>query len=291
MDLYKSRHRAKRNLDINKDPLFADPFVLTTLHKLDELERQTRPDCDPHGKDRAAFQALVHASWLVKHVAGWAIDHQRGLAENGLHFVPRGANQTNNSPSYLAKRAQVDQHQHEAVGSAAAPLDPGQLRLFVFNVLRAMPRLGLPHELIEALEALDFGQTLPILAKAETKKRLGLTEYKAKLAAVCFIEYQYKRGIKKLVSIEDVANAFQVSREAVKDWNVEVREALGNYEVERVTTMARNMGAHTRTMNPGSSLILAAEKKVGKIAMLEAAERFKARAKKPAPVKSARRPR
>jgi hypothetical protein len=286
----KNRHREKpdRKSGKEKGPLFTDQFVLTTLHTLDELERKTRSGNDAHGKDRAAFQALMYASWLVKYVAGWAIDHQRGLAEAGLQFVPRGAKKTMSSPSYLAKRSEVDTHIHEEIGSAGSKLDPSQLRLFAFNVLRPMHHLGLPQQLLEGLEALDYGQTLPILTKAETKKRMGLIEYRAKLAAVCYIEHQYARGTKKLISIEDVAAAFQVSREAVKDWNTEVRGALGDYEVERMITLSRNMGTNTRTMHADSSLIRAADEKVGKAAMLKAAERFKARARKAAPIKPAR---
>jgi hypothetical protein len=269
----------------DKGALKDSPFVLRMLQKLDALERHTRPSSgvSAHGKDFAAFEALSMASWLVQYVAGWAIDHQRGLAERGLRFVPRGNNQTQTSPHYLERRAEVDQHEHEINGDSLNPLEPAQARLFVFNMLRAMHHLKLPSEIVEALEALDYGQTLPILEKTRTSKRMGLVEYRAKLVAICYIEYQYKKGIKKYVSMEDVANAFGATRDVIKDWPVEVRAALGNLEVERMVSMSRNLGGNVRKFGLQSKVFSSeiAEDRVGKPALLRAGERYKARSRKP----------
>jgi hypothetical protein len=100
--------------------------------------------------------------------------------------------------------------------------------------------LGLPDNFIEALEALEFGETLPILQKKATSRRTGLTEFRAKLTAIAYIEYQYVKGVKKYVSTDIVADKFAVSRDVVKDWPVEVRAALGNLEVQRKISRAQN---------------------------------------------------
>lgn len=242
---YRNRRRQQPNPRTGKKrgPLIDETFVINALKEIDKLEQETRPNLDQaaSGKDLAAFSALKTASWLVKMIAGWAIDHQRGLAAQGLSFVPLGTTQTKVHPEYLKKRTAVDSHEHEKCGGNLAELSPTQERQFVINLLRPMiPHLGLSYQIIEALEALDYGETLPILRKALTSKRTGLTEYRAKLFAVAFIEYQHTKGIKKHVSTETVATLYAVSKDAVKDWPSEVRGALGDLEVDRELSFARN---------------------------------------------------
>src|SRR4051812_16233871 len=61
------------------------------IKRLIELRDKTNPDkgsSAASGKDLAAFEALQCAGDLVKALAGWAIDHQIGLASHGLQFVP-----------------------------------------------------------------------------------------------------------------------------------------------------------------------------------------------------------
>ena len=56
-------------------------------------------------------------SILVHLLAGWALDHLIGLAEEGLEleqFQPAWAHQY---PEYLASRKDTDDHQHEINGS------------------------------------------------------------------------------------------------------------------------------------------------------------------------------
>jgi hypothetical protein len=238
---------------------------------------------DATGKDLAAFQALVRAAWLVHYAAGWALDHQRGLAEKELQFVPLGPSQTKKSPEYLQQRAAVDDHDHERRGSAQAHLSPNQARQLVLNILRPMSgHLRLPPEFIEALEALEFGQTLPIIEKKATRKRTGLVEFRAKLTAIAYIEYQYVKGVKKHASTEIVADKFAVGREVVKDWPVEVRSALGNLAVQRTIITAQS-SARIYLMECRSDFEILAreyEDRFGLPALLVAADRYKRRSKK-----------
>jgi len=54
--------------------------------------------------------------------------------------------------------------------------------------------LGIPFNVVEALEALDYGEVLPIFQKEPTTRRTGLIEYRAKLSALAFIEYEIRKG-------------------------------------------------------------------------------------------------
>lgn len=288
--VFRNRHRERPHLPESneKGPLEESRFVTGILKQLDRLEQKTRPSggADARGKDLAAFDALSKAAWLVHHVAGWAIDHQRGLAQKGLQFVPLGTSQTKVSPEYLEQLAAVDSHDHERLGSSRAELSPVEARQLVLNVLRPMSgHLGLPREFIEGLEALEFGETLPILQKKATTKRTGLVEFRAKLAAIAYIEYQYVKGVKKYASTEVVADKFAVSRDAVKDWPVEVRGALGNLEVQRristAQNSARNYLAGMKEPDAWADETLEYfEESFGLPALLDAAARYKRRSAK-----------
>src|SRR6516164_2513096 len=67
-------------------------YVRLMLERLDELEKKTRPSASSgdvaEGKDLAAREAMTTVAHLVRYAAGWAIDHQVGLAIEGLEFVP-----------------------------------------------------------------------------------------------------------------------------------------------------------------------------------------------------------
>ncbi len=213
-----------------------EPGIIQILEALEELERETWPGLglDPKGKDAAAFKALHLAAWLVDNVAGWAIDHQRGLAQEGLRFLGTVADTVKASSEHSERLAAVDVHDHERDGASRGPLSPIQSRKFLLNMLVPMgDRLSLPDDIVEALEALDYGETLPIFAKASTSRRTGLIEYRAKLSAIAFIEYEHEKGTLKHRSTDTVMEAFAVTRDAAKDWKADLQVALGPYEVRR----------------------------------------------------------
>ena len=99
------------------------------IEELIALDEQTNPLADPssecEGKDHAAFRALRRANDLVNSLAGWAIEHQIGLALENKGFVPLHPSKTKNLPDYLAAKIEVDNHRHEAAGheSIKAVLD------------------------------------------------------------------------------------------------------------------------------------------------------------------------
>jgi hypothetical protein len=246
--VWPQRHRQLPDIrtGLPKKVLREEPFVVGILDTLDRLERETRPgnDLDATGKDDKAFVALNFASWLVGYLVGWAIDHQRGLALKNLTHVPLQPPQTNNHPEYVNSRLRVDSHEHEKAGGHAEQLSnmsPADTRRFVLNVLRPMSwHLHLGNDLADALEALESGETLPILKEVGTSKRTTLTQLKLKLFAVAYIEHHYARGVKKVKSQTLVADKFGVTQNAVRDWPAEVRTALGNLEVDNAIAIAQN---------------------------------------------------
>jgi hypothetical protein len=276
------RYRAIRD-GMNAEPeqeLRNDPEVIRALDHLDELERRTRPSlgANVRGKDFDAYEALYIAAGLFDYVAGWAIDNQRGLAQRG--------ERSDSHEMFLRRKAAGEDHSLETRGALRQPLDSVQARRFLFNLLHAMGPRIVPNDIVEAIEALDYGETLPIFQKLRTTKRTGLIVQKAKLQAIAFIEYESQKGIRKHVSVEKVMEAFAVTRDSVKDWKAELRVALGTFRVDMVLTCARNAGeafAHElrqteKVWEP--HVFERCEEEYGKPGLLEAAKRYKARSKK-----------
>src|ERR1700688_1713301 len=247
-------HRYREIRDgINVKPaqdLKDDPEVFRILNALDILERESRPclGADAKRKDMAASDAIAFAGELVDYVAGWAVDHQRGLAQRTLGERTLRKEQfkspikPNLEPRYPEPEPPDEDHRDEKEGAFRGPLDPAQTRRFLFEFLSGLaPRL-VPRDVVEAIEALDYGDTLPIFQSAHTLKRTGLIEYRAKLKAIMFIEYESKKGIKKRFSVDKVVDAFAVTRDAVKDWKADLRVSLGKCEVEAAIERAHAAG-------------------------------------------------
>jgi hypothetical protein len=226
-------------------------FVLNALNKLQELEIATRPsggDKTAVDKDEAAYDALNLVAQLADYVAGWAMSHQIGRALDGLQFVPVGSAQARLHPEYVAAKARADSHDHERNGGAVTPrrADPVTARRSLINILVPMAAgLNLPETTLEALKALDYGDTRPIRKTAPVMRRTGLVELELKLQALAYIEYEYRKGIKKLQSQNVVAAKFgMITPHAVRAWNMELRQtnALGSLRVDRELTFAENCG-------------------------------------------------
>lgn len=255
--VWPNRHRELPSIQGNdekpKGDLLENGFARLMLSHLDEAEKKTRPslgDQSAQAKDLAAFSALKDAAWLIHHVAGWAIDHQRGLALQGLSFVPLQPSQTKTHSEYLARRAAVDSHEHEKAGAKVIPdeLDPVTARRIMLNILVPMAgHLGIPTKMINALRALDFGEVMPELQKAETNAKQGLTERQLQLRAVAYVEYEVAKGRKKGLAQVEAAREFGVQHtdlgsDTVRGWEAQLREFFGDLEVDRTIAMARNCG-------------------------------------------------
>jgi DNA-binding transcriptional regulator YiaG len=223
-----------------------DEYVALLIDRLRKLEQQTHPRAGQKsavGKDFAAFEALSVAGEIVNALAGWALDHQVGLALKNLEFVPLQPSGTKGHPDYLQKRASVDDHAHEKNGGFIGALDPIVARRLLINLLRANSGgfcATLVQMATEAFEALDYGESRPMLAATKGGKKRTLAVRKLELRAIGLIEYRYTRGGQKLKVLEQVARMLGVAVETVRSWELRLRKEFGNLAVSRTISFAHN---------------------------------------------------
>ena len=195
------RERGRKLQRAEDSPNFADdPAVRDMLLRLDQLERQTDPQHpdSKSDKDALANKALRIVSELCAYVSGWAVDHKIGLAIEGFGNIPDLATQTS-TLAYKQIRESVNSHRHEAAGQSR-DLPSGVQRKGLSNLFNAMAspfHKSLCDPLAEALEALEYGETLPIFEPVKKGRKRQFRELKLQLWALCFIEYQQVLGGEK----------------------------------------------------------------------------------------------
>jgi hypothetical protein len=258
-----------------------------------DLQARTDPtstEDTAKGKNLAALRALEWSGRLVEALAGWAIDHQIGLASEGLAFVPLQPSGTKDHPQYLEARADVDDHRHEYAGAAlrASPdglTDPTAARRLVINLLRANPG-GFPPAvakmLMDALQDLEYGRVHPLLAPNKASRKVSRDEQQLQLSAVAFINYRVAHGKTKARASQEVADAYGVSREAILTWEKRLREELGSLAVSRRISFARNAAswaeAEQKAAYTGSEIDRSSEwdERYGEKALQRAAQSYRA---------------
>lgn len=224
---------------------------MSLLDQLSQLERDTRPSLgfkSAKAKDLKAFEALEVAGQLVAAVAGWAINHEIGLAVEGLQFVPLQPPQTKSDPQYLTLKAAVNEHRHEAAGAAThgKRLDPFFLRTCLINLLR--PNVGgYPNWLlvttIDALDALEYGDTHPIFRRSGRKRRLGTKQRRLILKAIGAIHFRRKAyGMSDEQARFNVSESIGRSLDTIKSWERSLRKEA-SLRVRRAIGFAENHGS------------------------------------------------
>jgi hypothetical protein len=228
-------------------------YVESMIERLMELERKTDPEggCQTSsGKDLRAFEALETAGKLVEVLAGWAIHHAIGLALTGLSFVPLQPSGTKDHADYQRARALVDDHGHERQGSVHKRLDdsdPMAARNALINLIRgnagAWP-LELKHFVLERLEGFNYGEESATFKPQKNGRKVGLSELRSQLRAVCCVQYRCSQGMKKNSALDTVAEAYGVASETVISWEKRLSDGLGELEVSREISFARNHAAN-----------------------------------------------
>jgi hypothetical protein len=214
-------------------------YVLSLIDKLSELERKTNPEGGARTaerKDFAAFHALQTAGKLVNALAGWALDHQAGLALKKLKFLPRQPSGTRTHPDYLRARASVDDHQHERNGGRLTVIEPLVARRLLINLLCANPggfHGGLRRMAVTALEALEYDEIQPFLKPDPNNRKVNLTVLGLQLRAIELVEYRVSRGTKKYIALKEVAGALSVSVDTIRSWKSRLQKEFGQLEVAR----------------------------------------------------------
>lgn len=222
------------------------------LKELKELEEQTRPDLgevSASKKDGRAFDALTTAAELFDVLAGWAANHTVGLGVAGLAFVPLGPQQARGE-AYQAEIAKVDLHEHEKRGGSHEwrPPSPDENRRAARNLLHALSSSrsmgAILRPLCDALDALEYGETLPILLSAEGSERQKRQsrETQLQLKAIGFVAYRQKIENSKETARLLVGRAYGVAGETVRTWETRLRQdaRVGRLRVERTIGFAHN---------------------------------------------------
>ncbi len=129
--------------------------------------------------------------------------------------------------------------------------EPRQVRRALINLLRSNSGgwpFGLVHQVISALEGLDYGDTSPIFKPRRNGRKAGLSVLRYQLRAICFVEYRRRQGITKPVAQERVAAAFGVARETVDSWENRLpdAQALGRLEFASSIAFAHNAAVNSK---------------------------------------------
>jgi hypothetical protein len=237
-----------------------------------------------NGKDKAAHEALWVAQMLVGGIAGWAINHQIGLALKGLQFVPFPTSGTLNSPEFRKARRAVDDHAHEEAGARFRYKNETHAmvaRKALINLLRpgtAGLNISLQQLLLEALEGLDYGEVHPLLRPERQSRKKGSAELRAMLRALAFVEYRRGRGSTKEAALREVACAFGVDTETVGSWENRLAQEFGRLAVAQEISFARNAASFANGGNERERK--RADEQYGRDALSRLVEQYRAAQKR-----------
>lgn len=260
-------------------------YVEVLIDELLELRQET----DPSGgeettklKDVHALDALDTAGRLVISLAGWAIAHNLGRASRGLGFVPLAPSRVGHLPEYKDARDAADSHENELAGrtflaEGGIANDPAKERLVLIDHLRANPG-GLPGHLawrlVEALEALEYGDVHPLLEPRTTDlSKPAYSRMMLQLQALQFVEYRTARGTKKLHAVDEVADAYGCAVSTVRNWREPLCKRIGYLKVTSELAFAHNAGASRRRAR--RSIIQHHDMVYGDDALRDAGEKYK----------------
>jgi transposase-like protein len=245
------KHEYTRRLQRSEhSPNFADDKdVRDMLLQLDQLERQTDPQ-HPDGeydKDASANKALRIVSDLCDYVSGWAMDHKIGLAIEGIGNIPDLPARMR-TPDYDELRKSASSHRHEAAGQSRDLTSGVQRKALsnIFNAIAASRRETLFDPLAEALQALEFGERLPLFQAPKDGRKRQFRELRLQLYALCFIEYKDALGSPKNELQSEVAETFGVSFHTVRGWDRQLRTQLDPFYLANALSRARICGEADR---------------------------------------------
>lgn len=258
------------------------------LTRAAECEAASRPENGPvANKDDLARNALGAAVGLLDTVAGWAAHHSAGLALSNLEHQSYVIPKQRSDPEYQAMRDTVSQHVHEERGGGVSICNasPECQRRAAMNLLRSLaashtmgPALG---PLYDALKALEFGETLPILRPAVAGQKREYREQMLQLRALGFVAYRAVISGSKKQALADVGAVYGVAEDTIRTWDYRLRKhpRIGRFEVARTIEFAKN-GASWTVERRRNSAVLAedianAESRYGLAALQAAAADYR----------------
>jgi hypothetical protein len=212
--------------------------------ELRALERAAQSAGGSVGKDARAARALAIAGAMVESLAGWAIDHQVGLAVNEVVYEPLDL-----SPS---PDSDADDPRHEQAGAAYDWSNPIINRRALANLLATNPG-GFPYRLaLEAalcLEALDLDQTLPILEHRKPGvDDAPCTLAQLRLSAIGHVAFFHGAGSDRADAEYKVAQAYSARTETLRHWRARLPYLLGRRAVSESLERAEASGITARRL-------------------------------------------
>jgi DNA-binding transcriptional regulator YiaG len=243
-----------------------DEYVAHLIDQLRDLERKTDPKDGAQsakGKDVAARDALKIAGDLVNSLAGWALDHQAGLALKDDAFMQFSTVKTPEHPYGSNIKSTDDDHRVEWAGRNwsgrdGVPINPILARKWLMHLVRAFTgifNLELRLMTLAALEACDYGETQPMLMATKKDRKVNWTILQLQLKAITFVKYREALGMKKFKALEDVAGAFGVSVNTVRSWEPRLRTEFGPIEITNRLAAAEEAGKNERDAEHRASSI------------------------------------
>lgn len=196
------------------------------------------------GKEAKSKLAIGLAGSIVLTTAGWAIRHQLGKAATidqaqlREDFVYRFGD----SEAYPNEQA-YDSHEFESLGNKLFDGAEGKSRIIIAEILELMGfRLLFPN-LIEALRALEFGETMPILTPASTQHHgASFSLLKSRLNALCHVAFRRGQGATEESALEKVAKAYGCSPQTIRSWKLRIKNATELGDLEWKLKMSRYSG-------------------------------------------------
>lgn len=235
-------------------------YVQHLLQRLRELEEQTRPsggDSTAKDKDWRATDALRLAGELVDAVAGWAIDHQVGLALQNLKNVPPPVGAERDYPERIAA---ADTHTHEVSGFGAkeSSVDHTGARKVLANLLihnqGALPS-WLVQQCLAAIRATDLGdkKSRHLFVTVGKGNKHPLATHELELQALAFVAFRRAAySLSEEKAAEEVAAALKIVAPATLiGWELRLIAKFGKLEVARRLAVARHAGEHFADMRSG----------------------------------------
>jgi hypothetical protein len=230
-----------------------DKYVADLIDRLHDLERKTDPKLgarSARGKHRAALHALSIIGELVNALAGWALDHQAGLALKDLEFVELRTTKTPVHPNYPGPEFAYDDHRHEWygrnwVGRDGAPIDPIVARRWLMQLVQTNPGIfnwQLSSMTLSALEACDYGETHPMFRPTKKDRKVNWPILRSQLIAIALVKYREARCGKKYKALEEVAGAFGVSVNTLHSWETRLQADFSRSEIAHRLAMAEEIG-------------------------------------------------
>lgn len=170
-------------------------------------------------KDGLAIRAILMANQLVSGLVGWALNHRAGRV---AYPVLKASDAENDDPQQYEEKGRN-------LNFADLATDPVRYRNVIGDLVARMHVMlppGSAIELAEGLEALNAGETAPLMTKSKTSKRKLSQRFILELRAVGWVKFFCIRYRLKVNEAEaKVAVAFGVERERVHSWGVAKQSA------------------------------------------------------------------